>query len=288
MRTLTLKREKSFVGCLAKMKVFIEDPQGDTFIGKSPCRLLGILKNGEEGKYEITNNSAKVFVIADLISKDWCNDFYQLEAGEEDIVLTGKNKFNPATGNSFIFDNNTNEESLSNRKKSRRNGWIILVCAAVIGFVLGLSLTNLSSMQIVKNKTFTKEDFSITLTTAFEENTTEENGYFVRYYSENSAVFVMRDTALDYPQIKTFDHQEYANWILELNAPDQQLKKEDNYYYFEYVWLNDENGIVFHYSTYLFESENAFWEVTFASQQENYNSTLKAQENNWANSVTFE
>lgn len=49
MRNLTIKREKSFVGSLAKMKVYIEDPTSNEIcINDISCRKIGDLKNGEE------------------------------------------------------------------------------------------------------------------------------------------------------------------------------------------------------------------------------------------------
>ncbi len=42
----------------------------------------------------------------DALSKNYCNDFYALPEGTEDISLTGRNCFNPGTGNAFRFDNN--------------------------------------------------------------------------------------------------------------------------------------------------------------------------------------
>ena len=49
MRKLTIKRQKSFVGCLAALKVCIEDHiSPDMEINNLPCRMLGKLKNGEE------------------------------------------------------------------------------------------------------------------------------------------------------------------------------------------------------------------------------------------------
>lgn len=54
MRLLTMKRAKRYVACLVKMKVFIEDPTGDTMINGTPCRKLGELKNGEEKAFEIS------------------------------------------------------------------------------------------------------------------------------------------------------------------------------------------------------------------------------------------
>ena len=99
MRNLTIIREKSFVGCLAKMKIYIEDrASGEIHVNGTPCRKIGDLKNGEEKTFQVTEEEAKVFVIADQLSKDYCNEYYQLPAGQEDLFLVGKNKFNPAAG----------------------------------------------------------------------------------------------------------------------------------------------------------------------------------------------
>ena len=138
MRKLTIKRNKTFVACLAKMKVYIEDPSStDLVINDIPCRKLGVLKNGEEKTFEIGDGPAKVFVIADKMSKNFCNEFYQLSAGTQDVYLTGKNKFNPASGNAFRFDNNDSEEAKVNREKGKATGTIILIASIVVGIVIG-------------------------------------------------------------------------------------------------------------------------------------------------------
>ena len=60
MRNLTIKRNKTFVACLAKMKVYIEDASAnDLTINGIPCRKLGDLKNGEEKNFSIGENAAK-------------------------------------------------------------------------------------------------------------------------------------------------------------------------------------------------------------------------------------
>ena len=138
MRNLTIKRAKSFVACLAKMKVYIEDSlSSELVINGVPCRKLGELKNGEEQTFQIGCESAKVFVIADKLSKNYCNEFYQIPAGEQDVALSGRNKFNPASGNAFRFDNNDNQEVIASRKKGTAKGAVILIIAMVIGAVAG-------------------------------------------------------------------------------------------------------------------------------------------------------
>ena len=54
MRNLTIHREKTFVGSLVKLKVYIEDTLvNELEINGIPCRKLGDLKNGEESYEDI-------------------------------------------------------------------------------------------------------------------------------------------------------------------------------------------------------------------------------------------
>ncbi len=139
MRKLTIERRKTFVASLMTMTVCIETPNaGDISINGVACASIGTLKNGETKTFEISDNAAKVYVIADTVSKDYCNDFYQLPEGSEDITLTGKNKFSLSHGNAFLFDNNDNPEAIANRKQGKKKGawWIVL--AVVVGICAGL------------------------------------------------------------------------------------------------------------------------------------------------------
>lgn len=137
MRKLTIKRGKSFVACLGAFKVYIEDQNSkELTIANTPVRKLGVIKNGEEVDFDIEDGALKVFVIADVMSKEYCNDIYKLPE-EGDVVLTGKCKFNPGVGNAFRFDNNDTPEAQSNRKKGAAIGWVVLAVAAVVGFAIG-------------------------------------------------------------------------------------------------------------------------------------------------------
>jgi len=138
MRNLTIKRTKSFVGCLAKMKVYIEDAaSSEIIINNVPCRKIGELKNGENKAFQIGAESVRIFVIADKVSKGFCNEFYVIPEGEDDVLLAGACKFNPASGNAFQFDNNDNEAVLKNRKHNTHIGIIILIIACIVGFCVG-------------------------------------------------------------------------------------------------------------------------------------------------------
>ena len=138
MRKLTIKRQKSFVGCLVKAKVYIEDAiASETEINGVPCRKLGDLKSGEEKTFEIENTAKKLFVIADQMSKGFCNEFVNIPEGEDDVYFSGKNHFNPLNGNAFRFDGVTDEETLQNRKENAKKGGPIMAVCIAIGFVVG-------------------------------------------------------------------------------------------------------------------------------------------------------
>lgn len=139
MRKLTIQRTKSFVACLGRMKIYIEDRvTGDTTINGVPCKKIGDLGNGEERTFEIGEEAAKIFVIADSLSKGYCSELYELPEGKEDIVLTGKNRFNPITGNAFRFDNNESEAAKENRKRGTGKGVGVFIASIVIGAAVGV------------------------------------------------------------------------------------------------------------------------------------------------------
>ena len=119
MRNLTIKRNKSFVACAVTMKVYIEDPDStELTINGVNCRKLGTLKNGEEKTFLIEESEAKVFVIVDKFSKDYCNEVYTVPAGEEDVVLTGQHHFNLSNSNAFRFDGVSDRETEAVHKKA--------------------------------------------------------------------------------------------------------------------------------------------------------------------------
>lgn len=142
MRLLIIKREKSFVACLFRIKVYVEDPMsGELVINNVSYRKLGELKNGEEKAFTISEDECRIAVIADKLSKDICNDIYTVPAGVDDVFLSGKNVFNPATGNAFRFNNVADKNTLKNRSKSLTIGVIIICAAVVFGYFAGYYLT---------------------------------------------------------------------------------------------------------------------------------------------------
>ena len=130
MRNLTIKRRKSFVGCLAKMKIYTEDLNSNEMcINGIPCRKIGDLKNGEEKTFQIGEEEAKIFIITDKSNKAYRKDHYLLPKGQEDIFLSGKCKFDAA--NTFHLDNDQGTEHIAICKSVPKKYPLNLVVAMI-------------------------------------------------------------------------------------------------------------------------------------------------------------
>ncbi len=103
MRKLTIKRDKSIVGCAMKAKVYLKDESGDTFIDGNRCRYVASLKNNSSVTLDIDENINVVYVIYDNVSKDSCFGRKVIGAGTDDVIVHGKPKFSPFEGNPFVF-----------------------------------------------------------------------------------------------------------------------------------------------------------------------------------------
>ena len=287
MRNLTIKRIKSFVACLAKMKIYIEDPNSpDITVNNVPCRKLGDLKNGEEKTFQVEEQALKVFVIADTLSKEYCNEFYLLPEGADDVVLTGKNKYNPANGNAFRFDNNENHEVLINRKKGNRIGIIVISLAILVGAVGG-ALIGVSIFSEKKStpKTFTNDGMSITLSDEFKEN--DVGGYTAVYDSKKVAVFVLKEDFTFVEGFENYTLEQYAKLVITSNnLGDPEVKTVDGLTVFEYEYKNTENNNTYKYFSYVYKADDAFWLVQFAVR-DNAVDKYEAKIEEWAKSVKF-
>lgn len=285
MRNLTITRKKSFVGCLGKMKVYIEDPDsGELMINGVSCRKLGTLKNGETATFPIGDLAAKVFVIADKVSRNFSNDYYPLSAGTEDISISGKNTYHPGAGNPFRFDGVTDPEVLANRKKGSHKGILILIAALILGFVLGL-LKNLPDLGTADPKEFSAEGMTITLTDAFDEESYE--GFTQCYESRSVAVFTLKEEFTLMPGLKDYTLDDYAQLVAETNQVDpSDLENKQGVVFFDYV-TQGSDGKDYYYMVTLHKGSDAFWLVQFATPVSNQNK-LYAQFLSWAGSVTFE
>ncbi len=293
MRTVTIKREKSFVGCLAKMKVYIEDPESNGItIGGVPCRMLGTLRNGETEAFQVGEESRKIYVIADTLSKDYCNDFYQLPEGSEYLSLSGKTSFNPATGNAFRFNDNNSEDVVANRSRGAQRGIIVLIVAAIIGAIIGGSLVlvpifsraflGAMSDAPVEDKTFEAGDMSITLTNKFVKK--RQSGYEAVFESNDVAVFVLKES---FEGQSSYSTKSYAELLIEANDIIAKPKSDGERTYFEYTYNNPDDGITYYYVSYVYKTNKGFWTVQFAMTEENQ-ALYAGWIGSWARSVSFD
>jgi hypothetical protein len=274
------------------MKVYIEDSESnEIIINNTPCRKLGELKNGEEKTFYITGKSSKIFVIADALSKSFCNEYYQLPSGNDDITLSGKNKFDPSTGNAFRFDNNDSPEIAVSHKKSKKRGTVILALALAIGIALGAFI---SIFLVLKKapKVFSCNELSITLTAAFEDSyydydASDYIGYDFICETEDVLVTGAREPFSFFEGMDVVTLEEYGDFILSINElRNLELKEDGDHIYFEYDRSFEESGRDVHYYVCLYKADEAFWLVQFMTSTKDF---AKYSSNivEWANTVTF-
>lgn len=287
MRNVTIIRTKSGVAALATMKVYIEDPQSQEItIGGVPCRKIGELKNGEERNFVVGDEEAKIYVIADVLSKSLSGEFYQLPAGTEDIVLSGKCTYNPGAGNPFRFDGNSNEAVLKQRKKNTVKSVVIILVAILVGVAIGV----LRNLDFASGKTFNADGMSITLTDNFSE---EDAMGFTQCYSSNDAVvMIVKEKFAAFDGLEEFTLDEYidaviANMDTDALEGDFETKTEDDLVYIEYTYEDPADDTEYRYFSFFYKTDDAFWIVEFAIMEKS-TSKLKDDVFEWASSVTFE
>ena len=287
MRNLTIKREKSFVGCAATMKVYIMDVEnGDLVISGDNCRMLGEIKNGEEKTFEIENGETKIYAIADKASREFCNDCYQLSEGEEDVSLSGRCKFNPAAGNAFRFNGNDGTQSTANRKKSVAKGALVLIAAVVIGMLAGyFGMTLVMNSTKNKAKTYVVDEMSITLTSGFSR--TYKDGYVGAFGSKEVAVFISKEEVGSHNIILSgFTPEDYAEYIMQINNIDAEVTSEEGLVGFSFT-AQGSDGNNYRYYAYVYKHESTHWMVQFSVKEgraSKYEDKIEA----WAKSVAFE
>lgn len=265
MRKLTITRSKTFVGCATKLNVYIEDPWApELTIAGVGCRKLGALKNGETASFEVGEGALRVFVIADKLSRDMCNDFYALPAGAEDVVVSGKCHFNPAAGNAFRFDGVANVEMEENRKRGARKGILIFAivllvsCAAGLGYSCAKNIINAATeYEPGEEKTFLYAEMSIVLDDTFTKQEQGADGYQfnVHWQNEGAVVGVLRETTVLHGSIS---RERYAEAVLEANGLEnlELVKDKDR----DLLYVKYRDGAATSY-LFFYRSSTAFWTV---------------------------
>ncbi len=284
MRRLTVKRARSFVACLAKMKVYIEDSEaGDTKICDAMCRRLGEIRNGESATFEIGDEAARIYVIADRLSADYCNDCYRIEAGCEDIVLSGRNKFNPAVGNAFRFDGNNTPEAEAGRKMGVGKGALVFISAILIGGLIGFgAVTAIFGIIGMQEKDFTVSGMSITLNGSFTKQSAL--GYDGVFISKDVEIMAFKDSPVSADADMTLE--KYTKKAMSNALLYGGVVVEEDADSFIYTAEADD-GSDYTYYVYCHQTDEAYWRIYFAvtnDKAEKYADDIEE----WAASVRFE
>ncbi|MGM9642646.1 MAG: hypothetical protein ACI3XI_05490 [Eubacteriales bacterium] len=269
MRKVNLTRDKSFVGCIGTLRVLVEDgAAGDININGTPCRLVAYVKNGETVSFEIGNEATKIYVIADKMSKNYCNDYYPVPEGDADLEIGGKCTYNPGLGNPFRFHGITDEEILKSRKRSNVKGVFILVLCIIIGVVIGLLLNFDVFMNIEKPQTFNCTDFDITLSTAFEAQAKDGKYYFL---SDECSLVVFEYDYDEYANLKGMNDAELLDLFKESGfiASDAELAVVEGFSVVEYVTESDSGNLGKYFTVFMRDEEGVFI-FEFGSFPEHY------------------
>ncbi len=283
MRRLTVKREKTFVGCLGKMKLFIEDKDGDQVLCEKSCRQLGVLKNGEEATFEIGEDAAEIFVIADRVSKDYCYDRYKLPAGREDVLLAGRNIFNPLLGNPFCF--NGNELKPEDRKINVKKLVAIILCSALVGLAIGFGLTEgVYALLGLQEESFDTGEMTIRLNQNFAEQIIP--GYEGVFVSRDVDVIIIKNS-FDEVKSSSMTATEYARALLaDQRVFDSECVTKGSLTSFIYT-AEAKDGKEYRYHLYAFKTDDAYWHIYFVIRESR--ADLYANKvSEWAESVVFE
>lgn len=294
MRKLTLTREKSFVGSIGKLKVYIENEAGELDIQGTKCRYLGELKNGQTAEYLVDNAPAKVYVIADELSKNYCNDFYQLPEGDQDVELSGVCKLNPGAGNAFRFNGNEdNQEAMAQRSKNKKKGWLILLLSLLGGMLIG-ALVGFASCSAIKSaaknslsqpKTFSTDEMSIVLTRQFVEE--KVDSFHLAASSNKVAVLVQKQPFMQNTEFKTMSIDNYTKLVTKSNGrPSLTIKAEGDARYFEYDFTDPASGQSLHYWVYTYKGVDEFWLINFSCLKSD-EAAVRPSISKWATSATF-
>lgn len=268
MRYLTIQRNKSFVACLMRLKVYIEDPNSSEIkIQGVPCRKIGEIKNGEQQSFMIGDEKLRIYVIGDKLSKNYCVDFYEVPEGTDNIFISGSCKYNPLNGNAFRFDGIPTEEMKYRRKKANRKGIFVFIMSVVIGIAIALALILLPLFATPEEKVFTKGNVSITLNEDFKEEF--HNGFDAVYSSGEIAVFVIEEKFNGDEAFEAMTLDEYCDAVIEANGKDTETKHKNDLTYYEYDGVSDQN-YKFRYLAFTFKADDGFYLVQFAVQEEMY------------------
>lgn len=157
----------------------------------------------------------------------------------------------------------------------------------ILTVVFVLIATSLVGCFGPSEKVFSKAGMSITLDSGFNEK--EYVSYTVCYDSKNVAIFVLKEefslfesADIDAAALSLND---YAELVIANNSVDADVQTKDGLTYFKYN--NSANGKEYTYSSYVYKTDDAFWLIQFATEQDEFEQNA-ARIEGFAKSVKFD
>lgn len=289
MRKLTIIRHRAWAGRIIPVKIYVEDATGKTKINGVNCRKLGSVKNGKEATFEIPTDAVKIFAIEFLLEKNLCCDFYELEAGEEDVVLHGAVDFDPLAGNPFRFHSNNSVSANEMRAKNRKKCTLLYAIISIVAFSVGIVCGLMSSGVISVPKTIRLDELSIKVTTEFREAGDMEAFGMMMYETEDVGLVITKDDSLSGVNFYAVSLPMYADAIESDLLPSLGISVnfvfEDDLCVGRYTQRSQYGENVVTYC-FLYKSDEAFWILEFmvmTEQEEEYKDDIYE----WAQSVKF-
>lgn len=148
-----------------------------------------------------------------------------------------------------------------------------MLCALLfVAMLAGCGSTGSSNPFDAEAKTFSDEGMQITLTTAFSEEDLE--GYTVGYAAKTAIVLALHETKAEFAEagVEDVTFEQYVEFVKGANEDKEIVDGEpiDGNPTLLYDFLNEEQNVTYRYLTVLYESDDGFWMVQFASQKDNF------------------
>ena len=151
-----------------------------------------------------------------------------------------------------------------------------IVCALLLVAMLAgcgsTGSTGSSNPFDAKAKTFDAEGMQITLTTDFSQESLE--GYTVGYAADTAIVLALHETKAEFAEAGAEDvtFEQYVEFVRQANSDKELVDGEpiDGNPTLLYDFLNEEQNVTYRYLTVLYEADDGFWMVQFASQKDNF------------------
>lgn len=148
-----------------------------------------------------------------------------------------------------------------------------MLCALLlVAMLAGCGSTGSSNPFDAEAKTFSDDGMQITLTTDFSKESLE--GYTVGYAAKTAIVLALHETKAEFAEAGAEDvtFEQYVEFVRQANSDKAIVDGEpiDGNPTLLYDFLNEEQNVTYRYLTVLYESDDGFWMVQFASQKGNF------------------